>query len=237
MRVVIAEDAALLREGLAGLLSDRGHEVVGRCGDAETLLALVAEHDPDVVVTDVRMPPGYSNEGAKAAVHIRQHHPRIGILVLSQHVETQFAVKLVTGGEGFGYLLKDRVLDVEQFLDALDRVASGGSALDPTVVTTLLRQATAVNPIATLTDRERAVLELMAEGLSNTAIAAQLWTAERTVESHIGSIFGKLGLPVSTQDHRRVRAVVTYLEAMRGRDSAHLAQSARAEGQIGGQTK
>ncbi|GIH23327.1 DNA-binding response regulator [Acrocarpospora phusangensis] len=215
MRIVIAEDAALLREGLAGLLTDRGHEVVGRCGDADTLLSLVVEHEPDVVVTDIRMPPGYSDEGARAAVHIRRHHPRIGILVLSQHVETQFAVELVSSSEGFGYLLKDRVLEVDQFLDALARVAAGGSVLDPTVVSALLRRATVANPLDVLTDRERTVLELMAEGRSNAAIAGQLWLGERTVESHIGSIFSKLGLPGSAQDHRRVRAVVTYLNAMR----------------------
>ncbi|MEN3615927.1 response regulator transcription factor [Plantactinospora sp. ZYX-F-223] len=215
MRIVIAEDAALLREGLAGLLTDRGHAVVGRCGDAETLLALVAEHDPDVVVTDIRMPPDYSDEGARAAVEIRRKYPRIGILVLSQHIETRFAIQLVTSGEGFGYLLKDRVLDVDEFLDALARVAHGGSALDPTVVATLLRQATATNPVATLTERERSVLELMAQGRSNAAIARQLWLTERTVETHIGSVFSKLGIPVSAEDNRRVRAVVTYLDAIR----------------------
>jgi len=213
VRIVIAEDAVLLREGLAGLLTDRGHEVVGRCGDATALLALVASTEPDLVVTDIRMPPDFTDEGARAAVHIRRTHPGVGILVLSQHIETRFAVQLVASGDGFGYLLKDRVLDVDSFLDALVRVAGGGSALDPVVVTALLRAA--VDPVATLTGRERAVLELMAQGWSNAAIAGALQLTERTVETHIGAVFGKLGLPVSSHENRRVRAVLAYLDAVR----------------------
>ena len=211
MRVVIAEDAVLLREGLAGLLAENGHDVVGRCGDAPTLLALVAEHEPDVVVTDVRMPPGFSDEGAVAAVEIRRRYPAVGVLVLSQHIETRFAIELVGSGEGFGYLLKDRILAVDEFLDAMVRVGRRGSALDPTVVAALLRPHRVASPLEALSERERAVLDLMAQGLSNAAIAKELWVAERTVESHIGAVFTKLGLPATPQENRRVMTVVTYL--------------------------
>lgn len=210
---MLAEDAALVREGLAGLLDDRGHEVVGRCGDADTLVRLVGELDPDVVVTDIRMPPDFSDEGARAAVSIRAAHPGVGILLLSQHVETRTAVRLLSTGGGVGYLLKDRVLDVDDFLDALDRVRRGGTALDPVVVTALLRRAG--SPLDALTDRERDVLELMADGSSNAAIARRLGMTERTVETHIGSLLLKLGIEGSPDGNRRVRAVLAFLDAQR----------------------
>jgi DNA-binding NarL/FixJ family response regulator len=213
VRVVIAEDAALLREGLAGLLEDAGHTVVGRVGDADTLLAVVAEHDPDLAIVDVRMPPTYDDEGVRAAVEIRKHHPEVGVLVLSQHVESRFAVDLVSAEGGFGYLLKDRVLDVSEFLDAAERVSHGGSALDPEVVKQLLSQPPAEDPLAGLTPREREVLALVAEGRTNASIAKELWLTEKTVETHVRSILGKLDLPQDGHTHRRVLAVVTYLRA------------------------
>jgi DNA-binding NarL/FixJ family response regulator len=211
MRIVIAEDTVLLREGLAGLLEDAGHEVVARVGDAEALLAVVAEHQPDLAVVDVRMPPAYEDEGARAAVEIRSRYPQTAVLVLSQTVETQHAVELVRSGGGFGYLLKDRVLDVDDFLEAARRVAAGGSALDPEVVATLLEPAAGPDPLAVLTVREREVLGLMAEGRANAGIAQRLWLTEKTVETHVRSILGKLGLQVSEQDNRRVLAVLAYL--------------------------
>jgi DNA-binding NarL/FixJ family response regulator len=210
---VIAEDAVLLREGLAGLLEAAGHTVPARVGDAEALLAVVAEHDPDLAIVDVRMPPTYEDEGMRAAVEIRRLHPRTGVLVLSQHVETRFAVELVSSGGGFGYLLKDRVLDVGDFLDAAERVRGGGSALDPEVVKQLLPQPRADDPLAALTPREREVLGLVAEGRTNAGIARQLWLTEKTVETHVRSILGKLDLPQDGDTHRRVLAVVTYLRA------------------------
>jgi DNA-binding NarL/FixJ family response regulator len=213
VRVVIAEDAALLREGLAGLLEDAGHTVVGRVGDADMLLAVVAEHDPDLAIVDVRMPPTYDDEGVRAAVEIRKHHPEVGVLVLSQHVESRFAVDLVRAEGGFGYLLKDRVLDVSEFLDAAERVSHGGSALDPEVVKQLLSQPPAEDPLAGLTPREREVLALVAEGRTNASIAKELWLTEKTVETHVRSILGKLELPQDGDTHRRVLAVVTYLRA------------------------
>ena len=212
MRIVIAEDTVLLREGLAGLLEDAGHEVVARAGDAESLMAVVAEHEPDLAVVDVRMPPDYEDEGMRAAADIRREHPHTAVLVLSQHVETRYALELVGAG-GFGYLLKHRVLDVDDFLDAARRVSEGGSALDPEVVATLLSPQPRDDTLAELTPREREVLALMAEGRTNAAIAKRLWLTERTVETHVRSILGKLGLPVSGDDHRRVLAVVTYLRA------------------------
>jgi DNA-binding NarL/FixJ family response regulator len=211
---VLAEDAALVREGLAGLLSDRGHTVVGRCGDASELVRLAGELEPDVVVTDIRMPPGFTDEGARAAVSIRATHPHVGILLLSQHVETRTAVRLVGSGGGVGYLLKDRVLDVEDFLDALERVRRGGTALDPVVVSALLRRS-AGSPLDALTERERAVLGLMADGRSNAAIARGLRMTERTVETHVGSLLLKLGIESSPDENRRVRAVLAFLEAQR----------------------
>jgi DNA-binding NarL/FixJ family response regulator len=213
MRIVIAEDTVLLREGLAGLLEDAGHEVVARVGDAEALLAVVAEHQPEVAIVDVRMPPTYEDEGTRAAVEIRSRYPETAVLVLSQSVEARYAVELVRGGGGFGYLLKDRVLDVDDFLDAVRRVAAGGSALDPEVVATLLEPDGAADPLSALTAREREVLGLMAEGRANAGIAQRLWLTEKTVETHVRSILGKLGLQVSEQDNRRVLAVLTYLRS------------------------
>ncbi len=213
MRVVIAEDAVLLREGLAGLLEDAGHEVVGRAGDAEALLALVGEHAPDLAVVDVRMPPGYDDEGTRAAAVIRSSHPGTAVLVLSQHIETRHIVELVSAGGGFGYLLKDRVLDVDDFLDAARRVSEGGSALDPQVVSTLVAGPHRGSELDELTAREREVLSLMAEGRTNAGIAKRLWLTEKTIESHVRTILMKLGLQAGGDDHRRVLAVLTYLRA------------------------
>jgi DNA-binding NarL/FixJ family response regulator len=211
VRLVIAEDTALLREGLAGLLEDAGHTVLARVGDAETLLAVVAEHEPELAIVDVRMPPTYEDEGMRAAVEIRKLHPNTAVLVLSQHVESRYAVELVSSGGGFGYLLKDRILDVDEFFDAAERVCNGGSALDPEVVKQLLLPPQEDDALAELTPREREVLGLMAEGKTNAGIARQLWLTEKTVESHVSSILGKLGLPHDGDTHRRVLAVVTYL--------------------------
>ena len=213
MRLVIAEDTVLLREGLAGLLEDAGHEVVARVGDAESLLAVVAEHEPDLAIVDVCMPPSYDDEGMKAAAEISRSHSKTAVLVLSQHVESRHAVDLVGSGNGFGYLLKDRVLDVDEFLEAVERVASGGSALDPEVVKHLLTPSRRDDALAELTPREREVLGLMAEGRTNAGIAKHLWLTEKTVETHISSILGKLGLSHSGEGHRRVLAVLAYLRA------------------------
>jgi DNA-binding NarL/FixJ family response regulator len=212
VRVVIAEDTVLLREGLAGLLEDAGHEVVGRAGDAETLLALVGEHAPDLAVVDVRMPPSYDDEGTRAASEIRRSHPQTAVLVLSQHVETRHIVELVTEGGGFGYLLKDRVLDVDDFLDAARRVSDGGSALDPQVVARLIAEPKRRTALDELTPREREVLSLMAEGRTNGGIARRLWLTEKTVETHVRTILMKLGLPAGEDDNRRVLAVLAYLQ-------------------------
>ena len=213
MRVVIAEDAVLVREGLAGLLEDAGHDVVGRVGDAEGLLAVVEEQEPELAIVDVRMPPTYEDEGMRAALAIRRRQPATAVLVLSQHVEGRHAVDLVGSGGGFGYLLKDRVLDVDDFLEAVQRVGAGGSALDPEVVRQLLRPPRADDPLGDLTPREREVLGLMAEGRTNAGIARQLWLTEKTVETHVSSILGKLDLPQSPDDHRRILAVLAYLRA------------------------
>jgi DNA-binding NarL/FixJ family response regulator len=212
VRVVIAEDTVLLREGLAGLLEDAGVQVVGRAGDAEALLALVGEHSPDLAVVDVRMPPNYDDEGTRAAAEIRRTHPSTGVLVLSQHIETRHIIELVASGGGFGYLLKDRVFDVDDFLDAARRVATGGSALDPKVVATLVAP-NHQSALDELTPREREVLGLMAEGRTNAGIAKRLWLTEKTVETHIRTILMKLGLQTSEDDHRRVLAVLTYLRS------------------------
>jgi DNA-binding NarL/FixJ family response regulator len=215
MRIVIAEDAAVIRAGLAEILADRGHEIVAAVGDAEALKAAVAEHEPDVAIVDVRMPPGYTDEGLRAAIAIRRDHPGTGILVFSQYVETRYAADLLRmhsgGAAGVGYLLKDRVADVGQFTDAIARVAAGGTALDPEVVTGMLNVTRQVSALAALTAREHDVLALMAEGRSNSAIADRLVVSERAVEKHISNIFSKLGLPPSDSDHRRVLAVLAYL--------------------------
>lgn len=215
MRIVIGEDSALFREGLASLLDDAGHDVVGRAGDADALVATVDRTTPDLAIVDIRMPPNHSDDGALAARLLRQRHPRLGLLLLSQHIETRHSVELVGSG-GFGYLLKDRVLDVDDFLDAVDRVAAGGSALDPEVVKRLIGQTRRDQPLAALTPREREVLELMAEGRTNVGIARRLWLNDRTVETHVGSILAKLSLPSGDEDHRRVLAVLAYLGQQAG---------------------
>jgi DNA-binding NarL/FixJ family response regulator len=215
MRIVIAEDSAVVRAGLAELLADSDHEVVAAVGNADDLLAAVAEHRPDVAVVDVRMPPGYTDEGLRAAIAIRRDHPRTGVLVFSQYIETRYTADLLGasggGAGGVGYLLKDRVGDVEEFVEALGRVAAGGTALDPEVVTQLLGASRRNDSLATLTPRERDVLALMAEGRSNAAIAEILVVSDRSVEKHVSNIFSKLGLPPSDADHRRVLAVLRYL--------------------------
>jgi DNA-binding NarL/FixJ family response regulator len=214
IRVVLADDSVLLREGLARLLEDSGFEVAGQSGDAEDLLRKVGAHKPDVAVVDVRMPPSHTDEGLRAAHQIRADHPGVGVLVLSQYVEEAYALELLSEStERTGYLLKDRVADVDRFVDSVRRVAEGGSALDPEVVSQLVGRARRDDPLAELTPREREVLELMAEGRSNNAIAAQMIVTERAVEKHVTSIFGKLGLPPAPEDHRRVLAVLAFLRA------------------------
>ena len=213
MRVVIAEDQVLLREGLGRLFADGGHEVAATRGDARDLVATVAGHRPDLVVVDIRMPPTFTDEGARAAYEIKRNHPHVGVLVLSQHIETTHAIELVTLG-GFGYLLKDRVLAVGEFLDAAERVARGGSALDPQVVGRLLGQGRHTGALDELSDREREVLELMAEGLTNAGIAERLVVSERTVETHVRNVLTKLNIPDSQNGHRRVLAVLAYVSEM-----------------------
>ncbi|MBX5333269.1 response regulator transcription factor [Rhodococcus fascians] len=212
MRVILAEDSTLLREGLVRLLVDEGHDVVASVGDADALLAAVQLAHPDIVVTDVRMPPGHSDEGLRAALTIRDRWPEVAVLVLSQYVENRYAAELISGPGGkVGYLLKDRVAQVDEFLDALDRVAGGGTAFDPEVVRQLLSRTTRSNPLERLTPRERDVLELMAQGLTNARIAADLFISVSSVEKHINAVFDKLGLANSTGMSRRVMAVVAYL--------------------------
>ena len=213
MRVVIAEDQTLLREGLARLFEDGGHDVVAALGDAEHLTATIAGHRPDLVVMDVRMPPSYTDEGTRAAKQLKAEHPEIGVLVLSQHIESTHAVDLVSLG-GFGYLLKDRVLEVAEFLDAAQRVARGGSALDPRVVARLVAPPDiSDDPLAALSDREREVLELMAEGLTNAGIAQRLYLSERTIEAHVRHVLLKLSVPEGEHANRRVLAVLAHLSA------------------------
>ena len=212
MRVVIAEDQVLLREGLGRLFADAGHEVVASYGDAEQVLGEVAAHAPDLVVIDVRMPPTFTDEGTRAARELKDAHPDVGVLVLSQHIETVHAVSLVALG-GFGYLLKDRVLDVGEFLSTAERVARGGSALDPQVVARLVSPYDEQSPLSQLSAREREVLELVAQGLTNTGIARRLYLSERTVEAHVRHVLMKLDLPEGEDGHRRVLAVLTCLEA------------------------
>lgn len=209
LRVVIAEDNAILRDGLTALLSERGFEVVATVGDATGLHDVVAGHTPDVAVIDVRMPPSFTDEGLLAALALRRSHPETGVLVFSQWIETRYATELLASGAGgVGYLLKDRVADVSDFVDALRRVATGGTALDPEVVSQLMGAARQQDSLARLTPREREVLESMAQGLSNSAIAQALTVTERAVEKHIGNIFTKLELPPSDLHHRRVLAVL-----------------------------
>ena len=212
MRVVIAEDQVLLREGLGRLFADGGHEVAASRADARDLVTTVAGHRPDLVVVDVRMPPTFTDEGARAAYEIKRAYPQVGVLVLSQHVETSHAIDLVTVG-GFGYLLKDRVLAVDEFLDAAERVARGGSALDPQVVARLLSPPDSGGALSDLSEREREVLTLMAEGLTNTGIAKRLYLSERTVEAHVRHVMMKLDLPDGADGHRRVLAVLAHLRA------------------------
>jgi DNA-binding NarL/FixJ family response regulator len=213
LRVVLAEDDVLLREGLASLLGRSGFEVVGQAGDAAELLALVAEQAPELVVVDIRMPPTNTAEGLDAARQIRTQHPQIGILVLSAHVEVDHAMELLASGRGVGYLLKSRVTDVEEFLDTLQRIAKGGSVVDPTLVAELVGARHRDDPLAELSTREREVLALMAEGRSNAGIARRLWVTEGTVEKHVRSILTKLTLPETTDDHRRVLAVLAFLDS------------------------
>jgi len=210
MRIVIGEDSALFREGLASLLTDAGHEIVGKAADAPTLIDTVKATVPDLAIVDIRMPPDHTDDGARAARTLREQHPRLGIVLLSQHLETRHSVELVTGG-GFGYLLKDRVFDVDDFLDALRRVAGGGSALDPEVVATLLGPTRRNDPLSLLTPRERQVLAQMAEGRTNAGIAQRLFLTDRTVETHVTSIMTKLDLHESATENRRVLAVLTWL--------------------------
>jgi DNA-binding NarL/FixJ family response regulator len=214
MRVVLADDSVLLREGVARLLEDAGIEVVGQAGDAEDLLRKVHAHKPDVAVVDVRMPPTHTDEGLRAAAAIREAHPETGVLVLSAYIDEGPALELLSdSAEGLGYLLKDRVGDIDAFVDAVRRVADGGSALDPEVVSRLLGRRRREDPLQGVTPREREVLGLMAEGRSNHAIAEQLVVTERAVEKHVTSIFGKLRLPPTQDDHRRVLAVLAYLNS------------------------
>ena len=211
MRVLIAEDQALLREGLTRLFQDEGHAVLASFGDAQNVLQAVCDIGPDLIILDVRMPPTFTDEGTHAARLIKQQHPQVGVLVLSQHIETTHAVDLVKLG-GFGYLLKDRVLNVAEFLAAAQRVADGGSALDPHVVATLLASAGQRDPLALLSEREQAVLALMAEGLTNNAIARRLVVSERTIEGHVRHLMIKLDLPEDGDAHRRVLAVLAHMQ-------------------------
>ena len=211
--VVIAEDSAVLRDGLVQLLTDRGFDVRAAVGDAAALQEAVATDPPDVAVVDVRMPPTFTDEGVRAAISLRRNHPEVGILVFSQYVETRYAAELLAGGAAsVGYLLKDRVADVTDFVEALVRVASGGTALDPEVVTQLMGASRRTDTLDRLTGREREVLALMAEGRTNSAIATALVVSEGAVEKHVANIFSKLDLPATSSDHRRVLAVLKYLE-------------------------
>jgi DNA-binding NarL/FixJ family response regulator len=215
MRVVVADDAVILREGLARLLTEAGLEIAGLAGDADELVLLVERERPDVAIVDIRMPPTHTDEGLRAAKEIRARAPATGILVLSQHVRASYALELLSeGSEGVGYLLKERVSDLRELASSIERVAQGGSVLDPLVVEQLVgRSRAGDDPLEHLTAREREVLSLMAEGRSNKAIATRLFVTEHTVEKHVKSIFATLRLPLSPDDHRRVLAVVTYLDA------------------------
>lgn len=211
LTVVIADDDLLLREGIASLLTQADYDVVGQAGDAAELLELVRQHRPDLAIVDIRMPPGHSIEGLRAAQVIRDEMPDIAILVLSAHVEVKHATTLLASGERTGYLLKSRVANIDEFLESLDRLARGGSVVDPSLVVELLSARTADDPLDSITAREREVLALMAEGRTNAGIARRLWVTEGTVEKHVHSIFVKLRLSETDDDHRRVLAVVTFL--------------------------
>jgi DNA-binding NarL/FixJ family response regulator len=214
VRAVIAEDSVLLREGLERLLSENGLDVVGTCTTADELLTKVRSYTPDVAIVDIRLPPTHNDEGLRAALQIRAHHPSVGVLVLSQYVEVGLAMKLLADSvEGAGYLLKDRISEVRDFIAAVRRVADGGSAIDPIIVSTLLSKRRDGDPLAELTPREREVLELMAQGRSNQGIADELVITLRAVEKYVSTIFGKLGLPSSGSDSRRVLAVLLYLRS------------------------
>src|SRR5688572_10044484 len=214
MRVVIADDSVLFREGIAELLRQAGFEIAGQSDTAGDLLLKVRSYSPDVAIVDIRMPPTHTDEGLQAAREIRERHPGVGVLVLSQYVEAPYMMELLRGDiEGVGYLLKDRIRDVGEFADAVRRVADGGSAFDPTVVSRLVGRRRGEDPLDSLTPREGEVLELMAQGRSNQAIAEKLVVTPGAVEKHVRSIFGKLGLAVSAEDHRRVLAVLTYLNS------------------------
>jgi DNA-binding NarL/FixJ family response regulator len=214
VRVVLADDTVLLREGVARILDEAGFEVVGQAGNADELMLKVRSYSPDVAIVDIRMPPTHTDEGLRAAQEIREKHPSVGVLVLSQYVEAAYAMELLAeSAEGVGYLLKDRVSDVNEFADAVRRVGEGGSALDPTIVSQLVGRRRRDDPIDQLTPREREVLGLMAEGRSNSGIAEQLVVTERAVEKHVTSIFSKLRLPAAAEDHRRVLAVLAYLRS------------------------
>jgi DNA-binding NarL/FixJ family response regulator len=214
VRVVLADDTMLLREGVALLLGQAGFEVAAQVDSADALVEAVREHDPAVALVDMRMPPTHTDEGLQAALRIRAAHPGVGVLVLSNHVEVELAMKLLeNGAEGIGYMLKERVSDLADFADAVRRVAAGGSVLDPMIVSQLLGKRAQTGPLDDVTPREREVLELMAEGRSNQGIAERLDISERAVQKHVTTIFDKLGIPASTEDHRRVLAVLTFLRA------------------------
>jgi DNA-binding NarL/FixJ family response regulator len=214
VRAVIAEDSVLLREGVVRILSEGGFDVVAQCADADDLLLKVRSYPLDVAIVDIRLPPTHSDEGMRAALEIREKHPGVGVLVLSQYVELGLAMKLLSNSaEGVGYLLKDRISNVREFLDSVSRVATGGSAIDPTIVSTLLSKRRPDDPLALLTPREREVLELMATGSSNQGIADALFITLRAVEKYVSSIFGKLGLPSTGSESRRVLAVLLYLRS------------------------
>ncbi|MFE6802321.1 response regulator [Streptomyces sp. NPDC057681] len=214
MRLILAEDSTLLREGLVRLLVEEGHEVAASLGDAETLADEVERHSPDIVVVDIRMPPTHTDEGLRAALEIRERRPTTGVLVLSQHVERTYAAQLLAAdARGIGYLLKDRVAQVEEFLDALDRIHVGGAVIDPEVVRQLVRRTTHTDPLTRLTPRERSVLDVLAQGHTNTGIGERLHISQSAVEKHLNAVFDKLELPRTTGYNRRILAVLRYLEA------------------------
>ncbi|MFF4835378.1 LuxR C-terminal-related transcriptional regulator [Streptomyces sp. NPDC001315] len=214
MRVVVADDTVLFREGLARILAEAGFDVTGKAGDAIELMALVRHEPPAVAIIDIRMPPGHSDEGMQAAIQLRRAHPDVGLLLLSQHVETSYAMQLMTEFQsGVGYLLKDRVADLQAFTNDVRRVANGDCVLDPELIARLLGRKRVHDPLAPLTQRERRVLELMAQGRSNLALSTELYLSPKTIEAHVRSIFTKLNLPQDAADHRRVLAVLTFLRA------------------------